>query len=299
MRRTIAIAGMAFAAYCSMGAEAAFDTLIAHRGGSDAPENTLAAYKASVEAGFGFECDVYLSKDGRVFTIHDSDLKHSTGGTHTNIVTQESWDFLSKVNVASGKWKGTRFDPTAPALLEDVLKLARDGRWIYVEVKHKSGVKIVPYLKKVFAAQKKATPKNTLFISFDGKICAELKRQMPEYKTFFIPRLYTKRGYERYRDPQNLVADLRAMGVDGVDAPFDKKKCIELQTAEYIKAVKDAGLEYNVWTCNRIDQVEAAFARGVKTVTTDVPKKMLEGHKTKKAAKGEIGFEAPGCVNRQ
>ena len=251
-------------------------TLIAHRGGSDAPENTFTAYKESVEAGFGFECDVYLSKDGRLFTIHDPDLRRSTGGAHSNIVTQENWDFLSKVNVASGKWKGTRFDPTAPALLEDVLKLARDRRWIYVEVKTASGVKIVPYLKKVFAAQNKATPMNTLFISFDGKICAELKRQMPEYKAFFIPRLYTQRGYERYKDPQNLVADLRAMGVDGVDAPFDKKKCIELQTAEYIKAVKDAGLEYHVWTCNKIDQVEAAFARGVQTVTTDVPKKMLE-----------------------
>lgn len=282
IKLAISIATAALFGAAGSGAEAAFDTLIAHRGGVDAPENTLPAYKSSVEAGFGFECDVYLSKDGRVFTIHDADLRNSTGGAHSNVVTQETWDFLSKVNVATGKWKGTRFDPTAPALLEDVLELAKDGRWIYVEVKHKSGVKIVPYIKKVFAAQKKATPKNTLFISFDGRICAELKRQMPEYKAFFIPRLYTRRGYERYKDPQNLVADLRAMGVDGVDAPFDKKKCIELQTAEYIKTVKDAGLEYHVWTCNKIDQVEAAFARGVQTVTTDVPKKMLEEHKTKK-----------------
>ena len=26
----------------------------------------------AVERGFGFECDVYLSKDGRVFTFHDN-----------------------------------------------------------------------------------------------------------------------------------------------------------------------------------------------------------------------------------
>ena len=65
-------------------AEPAFDTLIAHRGESvDAPENTLPAYKTAVERGFGFECDIYLSKDGRVFTFHDRDLKRTSGGVYS------------------------------------------------------------------------------------------------------------------------------------------------------------------------------------------------------------------------
>ena len=51
---------------------------------------------------------------------------------------------------------------------------------------------------------------------------------------------------------------------------------------EYIKAVKDAGFEYHVWTCNSIDQVETAFAHGVQTVTTDVPQKMLDEYNEKK-----------------
>ena len=62
----------------------AYDTLISHRGESvDAPENTLPAYKTAVERGFGFECDVYLSKDGRVFTFHDNTLTRTTAGTKT------------------------------------------------------------------------------------------------------------------------------------------------------------------------------------------------------------------------
>ena len=44
-----------------------YSTLIAHRGESfDAPENTLPAYNTAVERGFGFECDIYLSSDGRL-----------------------------------------------------------------------------------------------------------------------------------------------------------------------------------------------------------------------------------------
>ena len=61
------------------------DTLISHRGESvDAPENTLPACKSAVDRGFGFECDVYLSKDGRVFTFHDNTLTRTTGGANTN-----------------------------------------------------------------------------------------------------------------------------------------------------------------------------------------------------------------------
>ena len=78
-----AVAGLAVG--CCSVVKPGYDTLIAHRGESvDAPENTLPAYKTAVERGFGFECDIYLSKDGRVFTFHDRNLKRTTGGANTN-----------------------------------------------------------------------------------------------------------------------------------------------------------------------------------------------------------------------
>ena len=128
-------------------AQVGYDTLIAHRGESnDAPENTLPAYKLAVDRGFGSECDLYLSKDGRVFTFHDSDLKRTTGGANSSKCSEVTWDEVSKLDVGGwGKWKGSRFSPTRPALLEEVLALARDGRYIYVEVK--PGPEIVPHIK--------------------------------------------------------------------------------------------------------------------------------------------------------
>ncbi len=51
----------------------------AHRGLhdnlSDAPENTLAAFQKAVDAGYGIELDVQLTKDGRVVVVHDHNLK--------------------------------------------------------------------------------------------------------------------------------------------------------------------------------------------------------------------------------
>ena len=49
----------------------------AHRGlhGPGAPENSLAAFRAAIDAGAGIECDVRLSADGEPVVFHDHDLR--------------------------------------------------------------------------------------------------------------------------------------------------------------------------------------------------------------------------------
>lgn len=44
-----------------------------------APENSLPAFEAACEAGYGIELDVHLSRDGQVVVIHDGDLKRVAG----------------------------------------------------------------------------------------------------------------------------------------------------------------------------------------------------------------------------
>lgn len=56
---------------------------IAHRGLHDASEgaveNSLAAAKAAMARGYAMECDLRLSRDGRVFVFHDDALDRLTG----------------------------------------------------------------------------------------------------------------------------------------------------------------------------------------------------------------------------
>lgn len=54
----------------------------AHRGLHDAgaPENSLAAFRKAVEAGYGIELDVHLLADGSLAVMHDSLLMRTTGG---------------------------------------------------------------------------------------------------------------------------------------------------------------------------------------------------------------------------
>lgn len=268
------------AAVALMAAKPDYSTFICHRGESDdAPENTLPACRMAVERGFGFECDVYLSADKRVFTFHDGTLTRTTAGACTKKCAEASWETeISKVDVADwGKWKGSKFSPTRPALLEEVLELARDGRQIYVEVK--PGPEIVPYIKEVFAKQKKATPENALFIAFNRETCKALKRLMPEYKVYWLTSSSLK-GKNKKRVPvtaEYIIEGIRETGADGVDCHFNSKYI----TADIIKKVKDAGYEFHVWTVDRLSDSLLAFERGAQTVTTNCAKKQLDEYRAK------------------
>ncbi len=56
---------------------------VAHRGifdnKGDAPENSMLAYKRAVEYNVPFECDVHLTKDGKLAMLHDPTLKRMCG----------------------------------------------------------------------------------------------------------------------------------------------------------------------------------------------------------------------------
>ena len=66
----------------------------AHRGlhnKPQVPENSMAAFKAALDHGYGIEFDLHLLKDGNLAVIHDSSLKRTTGaeGYVEDLTTEE------------------------------------------------------------------------------------------------------------------------------------------------------------------------------------------------------------------
>lgn len=53
----------------------------AHRGlhGNGIPENSMAAFRASLAGGYGIELDIHLMADGNLAVIHDGSLKRTAG----------------------------------------------------------------------------------------------------------------------------------------------------------------------------------------------------------------------------
>ena len=99
----------------------------AHRGlhNETRPENSMAAFRAALENGFGIELDIHLLKDGNLAVIHDSSLKR-TAGADVNI------EDLSTEDLCRYHLEGT--DQTIPAF-RDVLDLYAGKAPLIVELK--------------------------------------------------------------------------------------------------------------------------------------------------------------------
>ena len=105
--------------------------MYAHRGlhNGERAENSMSAFRAAVEAGYGIELDVRLSKDGRLVVFHDDTLDRVCGREGRVV------DFTA-AELATFKLNGT--DDGIP-LFSDVLALI-DGRVpLLVEIKENAG----------------------------------------------------------------------------------------------------------------------------------------------------------------
>jgi glycerophosphoryl diester phosphodiesterase len=109
-----------------------FAPAIAHRGlwsPGGAPENSLAAFEAACEAGYGIELDVQLSSDGEAMVFHDTDLKRMTGAAGR--LSDHTADDLGKMSLAG-------VDETIPTLA-DVLTLVGHRAMVLIEIKSPYG----------------------------------------------------------------------------------------------------------------------------------------------------------------
>jgi glycerophosphoryl diester phosphodiesterase len=106
---------------------------IAHRALHDLakgrPENSRAAIRAAIKAGYGIEIDLQLSRDGQVMVFHDETLDRLT--METGPLNQRSAAELSKIPLRGA-------NETIPTLTE-VLKLVAGRAPLLIEIKDQQG----------------------------------------------------------------------------------------------------------------------------------------------------------------
>lgn len=104
---------------------------IAHRGlhGPKAPENSRAAFRAAIDAGYGIELDVQPSRDGVPMVFHDYDLKRLT--PETGPIAQRSAAELAAIPL----WGSSETVPT----LTEVLTLIDGQVPVLIEIKDQDG----------------------------------------------------------------------------------------------------------------------------------------------------------------
>lgn len=145
------------------------DRPIAHRGLHDEdrnPENSVGAFNAAIEAGYGIELDIHCSRDGRLVVFHDDNAKRLTGRDLK--ITSASFAELSALRLAETSYRITA--------LEEVLELV-DGRVpVMIEVKAGSRVaRVGPLLAAVLSNYSGPVAVQ----SFDPRVVLWLRKNLP------------------------------------------------------------------------------------------------------------------------
>ena len=232
--------------------------IIAHRGGRDwAPENTLAAFRKSIEAGVdGVDFDVHRCSTGELVVIHDDDLNRTTNGV--GLVKDSSLPELQRLS--AGLWFDKAFREERVPLLTEVLDLFPDQMVIDIELKNApigyDGIEedllatIEPYRDRL----------NMLVSSFDHHCLRRLRELDSDIKI-------------------GVLAAAGLVDIAEYAAKFNASYFIQDYDCLLPAAVheaQEAGLNVVVWTVNDKERWRHLIEMGVDGICTDTPASLDE-----------------------
>lgn len=224
---------------------------LAHRGHSIAfPENTLAAFRAAIEAGVdAIESDVHLTSDGHLVMLHDATLDRTTSGhgpvserTLEEVRTLDAW----------GRF-GERFRGERVPTLDELLDLAAaSGIFLILEVKgtdHGRSLAIGNAVADRLA--ERGELERHLVSSFDHEALGALRRRYPTLD--IAPDRLPEVGH---LPPEVVVAQAQAIGarvMQVLHTEIDR---------DLVEAHHAAGIALWSWTINTPAEIEASKAHG-------------------------------------
>jgi glycerophosphoryl diester phosphodiesterase len=224
----------------------------AHRGlhNEERAENSLSAFKAAVDAGFGIEMDVRLSKDRKLVVFHDDTLDRVCGVSGK--VVDFTADELAKLSL-NGTGEGV---PT----LKEVLAVVDGKVPLIIEVKEDSGDAAVSA-----AVEKELFPYKGAFVleSFNPLTVARVSQSFPEVCSGFLSRHFTK-------DPEHkgniLYFALQHLLFNRICNPSFIAYHHEHYYMPVLRLVRLLGARTVAWTVRSKEEELAAYEHGFDTI---------------------------------
>ena len=172
----------------------------AHRGlhNEERAENSLSAFRAAVEAGYGIELDVRLSSDGELVVFHDDTLKRVCGVEgRVDAFTAEELSHMDLCNTGEGI-------PT----FREVLSLVSGKVPLLVEIKEDAGKYGVT--EKTLEMLREYSG-DYMIESFNPLALARVRKLMPEACRGILSQTFLRE--KEYRTPTHLLLQLLALNV--------------------------------------------------------------------------------------
>ena len=222
--------------------------IIAHRGASfAAPENTLAAVKAAMEAGADWvEIDVQESADGTVMVFHDRDFSRMRGPAKGISLMHD--DEIGRIDI--GSWKGSEFAAERTPRLAEVLSLCKGRAGVLIELKYYGHQQKLEQ-RVVDVVEAAGMSDQVMVMSLDYRGLSRLHALRPQWKVGLLSSV--------------RLGNLAKLDLDflGLNARTTSRRQIE--------EARQQGLQTFVWTVNDPLDISVMLGRGVDGVITDDP----------------------------
>ncbi len=258
--------------------------IAAHRGARALrPENTLAAFTASLGHCHFIEIDVQMTRDGVPVVIHDPTLKRTTDAPfqaralNLTSLRVNSWNATQLKLLDAGSWFvetdpfGTlasgiiALETIQPLLPLHIMTLAEMLEWalrhkipINIEIKNQKGTKfdrnVVTIVLDII--QRTGTASMVLISSFNHDYLFQCKALAPHISVAVL---------QDEPHPPDLIDYLRAIGASAYH-PADA-----ITDAALIRYLRPAGFGVSVYTVNDKSRQRQLFADGATAIITDFP----------------------------
>lgn len=228
----------------------------AHRGARDvAPENTLAAFRAAVQAGAdGVECDVSRCATGEIVILHDETLDRTTNGR--GLLAQTPYQVLRELD--AGVWFSPRYAGEKLPLLIELLDFAGSSLRLNIEIKG-TGERddgLEAEIARLLTARGQIP--TTIISSFNPWA---LKRMNAADPAIACALLYSSDS-PTYPLVPALIDRLHLRALHPEYTLVDE---------EYISWAHHLGYSINVWTVNKQEDMLRMIQLGVDGIITDHP----------------------------
>lgn len=219
----------------------------AHRGASlQAPENSMAAFRAAYEAGADFvELDVQRTRDGVIVVFHDGDLMRM-GGDPRKVRAMTLAEIQS---IDIGTRRGTAAAEHVPTLAE-VIDYARGKFRINIELKYNvPDPGLAPAV--IALVREKDFLDHIVITSLDHAALRQVERILPAIDT-------------------GLIVTAAVGNVTKTDTDFVSLNAARA-TVALIDQARAAGKQVHVWTVNTPEAMLRMIERDVDNIITDDP----------------------------
>ncbi|MGB5862980.1 MAG: glycerophosphodiester phosphodiesterase family protein [Sulfitobacter sp.] len=221
------------------------------------PENSRAAIRAAIVAGYGIEIDVQLSADNAAMVFHDYHLERLSKGA--GAVRLFGKDVLKSIPLLGG-------DEGIPDLSE-VLGLIAGRVPLVIELKDQDGAMgpNVGPLEQAVARAVEGYGDDIAVMSFNPHSIAALQEFAPKVPRGLTTSAYTAEDWPLSEEVRTRLRDIP--DYDRVGACFISHEVTDLDRPRVVE-LKRAGAVVSCWTVRSAEQ-EAQARRIVDTITFD------------------------------